>query len=212
MHLEPDSLEPAVLYQLVIGAIAPRPIAWVTTLGPDGVINLAPFSYFTVAAVRPLTLLFCPQRLPDGSAKDTLRNIETVPEFAVNIPNESTLDAMNVTSWNFPPQVSELAEAGLTPVTGQAIAVPWVAEAPVAFECRLREIVTVGAGPGSGAAVFGEVQCIHLAEGLLDPDSGKVDAAALRPVGRMGGDWYTRVSDRFELARFRPDQGELRGG
>ncbi|MEC9340517.1 MAG: flavin reductase family protein, partial [Pseudomonadota bacterium] len=108
MRLQPESLDNAALYQLVIGTVAPRPIAWVSTRSATGVVNLAPYSYFTVASMQPLSLLFCPQRQPDGSAKDTLRNLDAVPEFVVHIPDQATLDAMNVCSWRFPPDVSEL--------------------------------------------------------------------------------------------------------
>ena len=204
MRLQPESLDNAALYQLVIGTVAPRPIAWVSTRSATGVVNLAPYSYFTVASIRPLSLLFCPQRQPDGSAKDTLRNLDAVPEFVVHIPDQATLDAMNVCSWGFPPDVSELTAAGLTALNSETVSVPRVAQAPVAFECRLRQIVVVGDGPGGGAAVLGDVQMIHVREGLVDPGSGRIDPATLDSIGRLGGDWYARVTDRFELPRYRP--------
>ena len=204
MRLQPESLDNAALYQLVIGTVAPRPIAWVSTRSATGVVNLAPYSYFTVASMQPLSLLFCPQRQPDGSAKDTLRNLDAVPEFVVHIPDQATLDAMNVCSWRFPPDVSELTAAGLTALNSETVSVPRVAQAPVAFECRLRQILVVGDGPGGGAAVLGDVQMIHVREGLVDPGSGRVDPGDLEPIGRLGGDWYARVTDRFELPRYRP--------
>lgn len=211
MHLKPSDLDRTALYQLVIGTVVPRPIAWVTSISAAGVVNLAPFSYFTVVSVNPFTLLFCPQRQPDGSAKDTLANVQAVPEFVVHLPDQATLDAMNLSSWSFPPEVSELDQAGLTARDCDTVRVPRVAEAPVAFECRLRQIVNVGDGPGGGAAVLGDVQTIHLRDGLLDPESGRVEPDALEAIGRLGGDWYTRVTDRFELPRYRPGSAD-RGG
>jgi flavin reductase (DIM6/NTAB) family NADH-FMN oxidoreductase RutF len=176
----------------------------------EGRLNLAPFSFFTVAAVTPLTLLFCPLVRPDGSEKDTLRNVEERREFVINITGEETAEAMNLTATQLPHGDSEFAWAGLTPAPSVCIAVPRVAEAPVSFECVLQRVVRVGTGEdGSGAVVFGEVQAIHLQDGLLD-ENGYIRLEILRPIGRLAGAAYTRVNDVFVMHRVPAPEGRQR--
>lgn len=195
MIVTSEEMNPSICYRLATSTIVPRPIAWVSSMDAEGNLNLAPFSYFTVVSSDPLTLVFCPQLQGDGRKKDTLRNVETLGEFVINIPSEETAEAMNVTAAAFPPSDSEFDWAGLTPAPSQTIQVPRVAEAAVAYECTLQQVVTVG----SGAAVFGEVQCIHVQDDLYD--GNYVNLAALRPIGRLAGSGYTRVTDLFEMER-----------
>lgn len=198
MLLNPADLSQKERYKLLIGTIVPRPIAWVSTMSADGALNLAPFSYFTIACTEPMTLLFCPQQAPTGK-KDTLRNIEAVPEFVINLTNEATAEAMNLSATPLPHGQSEFEWAGVTPAPSESIRVPRVAEAPIAFECRLQRIVTVSEEPGGGSVVFGEVQRIHLREDILV--DGYVDLEAFHPIGRLAGSHYARVTETFELAR-----------
>lgn len=198
MILNPDDLASNERHKLLIGTIVPRPIAWVSTMSAEGQLNLAPFSYFTIACAEPMTLLFCPQNSPTGK-KDTLRNIEAVPEFVINLTNEATAEAMNLSATPLPHGQSEFEWAGVTPAPSESIRVPRVAEAPIAFECRLQRIVTVSDGPEGGAVVFGEVQRIHLREDIYV--GGYVDLDALQPIARLAGNRYARVTDTFELAR-----------
>ena len=149
MIINPTEISAKDRYKLVIGTILPRPIAWVSTMSKAGELNLAPFSYFTVASTNPLTLLFCPQNSRDNLKKDTLRNVYEVPEFVINLTNEETAEAMNCTATTLPHGYSEFEYAGLTPVASQTISVPRVAEAPVAFECKLQQVVTVSETQGS---------------------------------------------------------------
>ena len=205
MIIKPDEIARKDRYKLLIGTVLPRPIAWVSTASPDGKLNLAPFSYFTVAATRPMTLVFCPQIPASGEKKDTLRNVEAVPEFVVNITNEETAEAMNLSATTLRYGESEFEWASLTPAPSEVIRVPRVAEAPVAYECTLQRIVYVGdGGPGSGAAVFGEVQCIHVRDDVYV--DGYVRLDVLRPIGRLAGAGYTRVSDIFEMERVPPPE------
>lgn len=199
MILDIDRLSHKDRYKLVTGTVAPRPIAWVSTISESGSLNLAPFSYFTVAAIEPLTLLFCPQAAAPGVKKDTLRNIEEVPEFVINLPNEETAAAMNLTATPLPPGRSEFEWAALTPTPSETIRVPRVAEAPVAFECALQQIVRVGEGSGGGAVVFGRVLRAHLRDDIYV--NGYIQIEQLRPIGRLAGAAYTRVTNTFELAR-----------
>ena len=199
MIIHPDDLDNRGRYKLLIGSVLPRPIAWVSTMDAAGRLNLAPFSYFNAVCPTPFTLVFCPGVHPDGRKKDTWSNIEAVPEFVINLTNEDTAEAMNLCATLLPAGRSEFDWAGVTPAPSETIRVPRVAEAPISFECKLHQIVVVSDQPGGGAAVFGRVTCIHVRDDLLD--DGRIDTAALRPIGRLAGDAYTRVTDVFHMAR-----------
>ena len=202
MHIDPAALTHANRYKFLTGAMVPRPIAWVSTMDAQGNLNLAPFSYFTGITVEPLTLLFCPQiPLASGVKKDTLRNIEEVPEFVINLTNEETADAMNRSAALLPHGESEFEWAGVTPAPSTTIRVPRVAEAPIAFECVLHQIVTISDKPGGGAAVIGRVTHIVVRDDIYDTDRGYVRLDALKPIGRLAGSQYTRVTDLFDLVR-----------
>src|SRR5688572_9326518 len=163
MILKTSDLTQPERYKLLIGAVVPRPIAWVSTMNSNGLLNLAPFSYFTIGATIPMTLLFCPQVPMAGkSKKDTLTNIQDVPEFVINIASESLVKEMNLSSTDLPYGVSEFDWAGVHPAASQSIKVPRVAEAPISFECKLQHIHIISDQPGGGATVFGEVQCVHI--------------------------------------------------
>lgn len=187
-------------YKLLIGAVVPRPIAWVSTMDPAGHLNVAPFSFFYAVCSNPMTLLFCVgvTDTADGK-KDTLRNIEAVPEFVINCTDEANAEAMNLTATPLPPTHSEFAWAGLTPAPSKMIRVPRVAEAPIAFECTLQRIVTISEQPGGAAVIFGEVQCVHVRDDLYA--NGRILLEAYQPIGRIGGDGYVRVTNTFEMAR-----------
>jgi flavin reductase (DIM6/NTAB) family NADH-FMN oxidoreductase RutF len=203
MIFDPNQLEQQDRYKLMIGTILPRPIAWVSSISAEGDLNLAPFSFFTIGATSPMTLIFCPQIAGGGRGKkDTLRNVEAVPEFVVNLTNEDTVTQMNLSATELPPGASEFEWADVTPVPSQTIRVPRVAQAPVAFECKLQRIVTISDGPGGGSAVFGEVQCIHVRDDLME--QGRIKLDALKPIGRLAGAGYARVTDTFDLQRVPP--------
>jgi flavin reductase (DIM6/NTAB) family NADH-FMN oxidoreductase RutF len=204
MILKPDKLSRPERYKMLIGAVLPRPIAWVSTIDPDGNLNLAPFSYFTVVCSQPMTLVFCPGVHSNGQKKDTWRNIEQVPEFVINLTNEETAEQMNLSATVLPYGQSEFEWADVTPAASQTVQVPRVAEAPIAFECRLQQIVTVSEGPGGGAAIFGEVQCIHIRDDIYQ--DGYIKLEVMRPIGRLSGAGYARIRDTFEMQRVPPPQ------
>jgi flavin reductase (DIM6/NTAB) family NADH-FMN oxidoreductase RutF len=205
MIIDPHELPQAMRYKLLIGSIVPRPIAWVSTVSAAGEYNLAPFSYFTIAATVPMTLIFCPQvSTVTGRHKDTLRNIRSVPEFVVNITNEDTAELMNKTATELPHGTSEFTWAGLTPEPSQSIRVPRVGEAPISFECKLQRIVTISDAPGGGSAVFGEVLVVHIRDDLYDVQTGRIAIDKLKPIGRLAGNSYARITDTFDLARLPP--------
>lgn len=195
MILKPNNLSTKALYKFSIGTVLPRPIAWVSSMDASGKFNLAPYSFFTVASNNPLTLLFCPQDPAPGVSKDTLLNIEAVPEFVINITNEATAAAMSASAARLPPGESEFDYAKVTPVASETISVPRVAEAPAAFECVRHDIVRVGAG----AVVMGRVTCIHIDDAFYD--NGYVLWDKMGAIGRLAGNYYTRVTDHFEIAR-----------
>jgi len=203
MQLNPEELTNRDRYKLMIGAIVPRPIAWVSTIDAEGRPNLAPFSFFTAVCPDPMTLLFAPGWSGlRGRMKDTLYNIRAVPEFVINITNEATAEAMNLTATEFEAGVDEFAWAGVTPEPSQTIRVPRVAEAPVAFECKLQQIVVVNEGPGGGVVVFGEVQSIFVRDDLYE--NGRIPTEKLQPIGRLAGPGYAHINDFFEMHRVLP--------
>jgi flavin reductase (DIM6/NTAB) family NADH-FMN oxidoreductase RutF len=203
MYLRPEDLKQQDRYKLMIGTILPRPIAWVSTIDPEGNVNVAPFSFFTVGATDPMTVIFCPQTHSGTSRKkDTLRNIERVPEFVINLTNESTAEQMNMTATVLPYGQSEFEWAGITPVPSETVRVPRVKEAPVAFECVLQQIVAINEGIGGGSAVFGEVTYIHIRDDIYV--DGYVLLDEFKPIGRLAGSSYTRVTDIFNMERLPP--------
>lgn len=200
MIINPNRLTPKERYKLMIGAILPRPIAWVSSMDKAGNLNIAPFSYFTAVCSHPMTLLFCVGYSPQKEGKkDTLRNIEAVREFVINLANEDLAEVMSLTSAALPYGQSEFDYAGLTPAPGETIQVPRIAEAPIAYECKLQRIVTVSDQPGGGSVIFGEVECIHVADDIYR--DGYIQLDLFKPIGRLGGSGYVRVTDTFEMER-----------
>lgn len=202
MIVDPAATEPRNIYRLMIGAIVPRPIAFVSTIGADGVLNLAPFSYFTAIGSNPPAVCFSPSIRRDGSKKDTLRNIEATGEFVVNIVSEDFAVQMNLCSGDYPPDVDEFAVSGLTPLASDLVKPPRVKESPIHLECRLLEIVHVSLKPLGGSLVIGEVLRFHVDDAIVTGYT--IDPGKLRAIGRMGGETYARTADRFDIARPNP--------
>lgn len=188
-------------YRLITGIVVPRPIAFVSTVSPDGVANLAPFSFFTVVCANPLTICFAPMRRgPAAEKKDTLRNLEQTGEFVVNVVDERYADAMNATSADHAPGVDEFAVAGFTPATCEVVRVPRVAESPASLECKTHQVIEIGSGPGSGSLVIGTVVRVHVRDDLFVEGAVR-PGEAWQPIARCGGSTYIRLTDTFELAR-----------
>ena len=187
-------------YKLMTATVTPRPIAWVTSLGATGVLNLAPYSFFNAMGGAPPVLALGLQRGPDGGPKDTARNIEALGEFVVNLVPESMVAAMSLSSKAMPPEVSEVEAAGLATSPSTQITVPRLTDSPVAFECRTLQIVETGP---EQRLVIGSVLAVHIADRfVLDAARGHVDTAALGLIARMhGAGWYARTTDLFEHAR-----------
>lgn len=205
MHtIEAAELASADNYRLMIGAIVPRPIAWVSSLAADGVANLAPFSFFTGFTSEPPLIGFSAIHRA-GQLKDTRRNIAETGEFVVNVVNEAVGDAMNLTSETFAPEVDEFMAAGLTPAPSRRVRPARVAAAPIAMECRLERLVDLGGPPATTTLIIGEILVWHIREDLFDPDRQRIRIDRLQAIGRLAGDWYTRTRDQFELIRPDPN-------
>jgi flavin reductase (DIM6/NTAB) family NADH-FMN oxidoreductase RutF len=185
-------------YRLLISVVGPRPIAWVSTVGKDGSRNLAPFSFFNAVANRPLTVMVSIANKSGGGPKDTLRNAQETGEFVLNLADEALARQMNETSGEWAHGVDELERAGLTAVPSIDVKPPRVAEAAVAMECRLNQVVPVG--QTSYTMMLGEVLRFHVREGLLRPN-GLVDAEKARPLARLGGDEYATIGRVSEMKR-----------
>lgn len=198
MQLDLDHLSEREVYKLLIGAVVPRPIAWVASISAEGQPNLAPFSYFNIACSAPPMLLFCPQRRPDGSPKDTLRNVSATGEFVLHIVSEELVAPMNQSSADYPYGVDEFAQIGLRGAASQRVTPPRIAEAAIAFECRVEQIVSLGA-PAGGEVVIGRVLLAHLRDEVYQ--DGYIVLDALRPVARLAGNDYARISETFTLPR-----------
>lgn len=202
--IKPSEHTPQDIYKLLVGSVLPRPIAFVSSVDAQGVRNLAPFSFFTVASANPPIVCFCPMVrgvTSSGlqSSKDTLRNIIATREFVVNIVSEEFADKMNACSAELPPEVDEFEISGLTPLESEVVRPPRVAESQIQMECRLEQVVHVSDEPLGGSLVLGQVLRFHVRESLFD--DFKIDPEKLHAIGRMAGSTYTRTTDRFELQR-----------
>jgi flavin reductase (DIM6/NTAB) family NADH-FMN oxidoreductase RutF len=179
MLLDFNALRPRDAYGWMISTILPRPIAWVSTMSADGRTNLAPFSFFQGITANPPTLMFVPVNTRDGTKKDTVRNIEEVPEFVVNLVSFALAGQMNQTAAMLPYGESEFAAFGIASAPSTGVRPPRVAAAPVAFECTLDRIIALGEGPLAANIVLGRIQLAHVADAVLGadgkPDAGKLD-------------------------------------
>jgi flavin reductase (DIM6/NTAB) family NADH-FMN oxidoreductase RutF len=200
MLLDFTKLPPRVVYGWMTSVIAPRPIAWVSTISADGRTNLAPFSFFQGVTSNPPTLMFVPVNNRDGQPKDTVRNLRQVPEFVVNVVPYALAEPMNASAATLPYGESEFEKFNIATTPSTKVRPPRVAAAPVAFECALHQIVDIGEGPLAAHVVFGRIHLVHVSDAVLGAD-GRIDSGKLDVIGRMSGDWYCRTTERFTLKR-----------
>ena len=199
MEITPESRSSQEIYKILIGTVLPRPIAWVSTADPAGNLNLAPFSFFTVASVNPPILCFSPLLKADSLEKDTLANITQTREFVVNIVSYGLAQTMNRTSAPYPSDVNEFDVAGVTPKQSTFVEPPCVADSLVNFECKLQQIIPLGSEPMAGNLILGKVCNIHIHPDIVR--NGEVDNEALDAIGRLGGNMYATIRDCFEMER-----------
>ena len=179
--------------RLLQSAIVPRPIALASTVNKNGLVNLAPFSFFNLFSLDPPILIFSPSlRVRDGSRKHTLMNIEEVPEVVINLVDEDILERVNQCSADYPDGVDELATVGFTPVQSVAVRPPRVSESKVQFECRVVEIKPLGIRGGAGNLIICDIQVMHIDDSILGV-GGQIDHLKFKSVARLGGDFYCRL-------------------
>lgn len=201
MEINPTTLPHQSIYKILTGSVLPRPIGWISSIDLDGRPNLAPFSFFNAVCSNPPTVLFCSSiRGSDGKTKDTLNNVRATSEFVVNIVTEELLQAMNASSIEAPSDFNEFDYAGLTLAPSVVVKPPRVAESPIHFECKLREIIEIGNEPGGGSIVIGTIVHIHADNGVMIGED-KINLTALKPIGRLMGSGYCRVTDLIEIER-----------
>lgn len=206
MNVSTANLSHSELYGLILNTVAPRPIAWVSTLSAAGQPNLAPFSFFNCVCVEPPLLAFAPGLRPSkqssptlGEAKDTLRNIRETKEFVINVVTFELAEAMNQTSGEYDSSINEFELAQIAAAPSQVVKVPRVAASPVSFECKLHQILDFSPSPKGSSLVIGEIVSIHVDDANVK--DGKLDRNSLDLIGRMGGIQYTRTTHRFEMVR-----------
>jgi flavin reductase (DIM6/NTAB) family NADH-FMN oxidoreductase RutF len=199
MEFDPDTLSLDARYKILSGCVVPRPIAFVSTLSAAGVPNLAPYSQFTFASIFPAALLFCVGRKPDLTEKDTVVNCRSrdaggTGEFVVNVAIEDYARDVSTASLDLSPEVSEWELTSLHPAPSVTVAPCRVAEAPIAFECKTMQVVPVGAF----GVVIGRIVRIHIQDDLID-EKYHIDHDAYNAIGRMAGNSYVRIRDRFDV-------------
>ena len=197
LSLDPKSLSTSKLHGYLLSAVAPRPIAFASTLDSDGHPNLSPFSFFNVFSANPPILIFSPaRRVRDNTIKHTLENAEATKEVVINAVNYEMVHQMSLTSTEYPEGVNEFEKAGLTMLKSHVVKPFRVAEAPVQFECKVNDIIKLGTEGGAGNLIICEVVKLHIDEAILD-ENKVIDQKKLDLVARAGGSFYSRAKDGF---------------
>lgn len=198
VEIDPTTVSVPEMYKILIGAVTPRPIAFVSTVSSNGAGNLAPFSFFNAISSNPPTLMISVSRKPSGERKDTLRNIEETGQFVVNSANEWLIEPLVHCAASYPHGVDEMREVGLTPEPSLKVKPPRVKESAVSFECELLKLVEIGdGGRGSSVAVFGRVVMAHISKDAYV--GGKVLTEKLKMIGRLGGTSYAKLGEFFDI-------------
>ena len=190
----PSQLKVSEIHQYMLDSIAPRPIAFVSTIDKEGHVNLSPFSFFNAFGANPPILIFSPAlRGRDGATKNTLDNIKEIKECVVNIVDYKMVQQMSLASTEYPKGVNEFLKAGLTEEKSELVKPPRVKEAPVQMECIVRDVISTGEKGGAGQLVICEIVMMHINEEVLGED-GRIDPIKIDQVARMGGNWYSRAA------------------
>ncbi|MBC8156485.1 MAG: flavin reductase family protein [Bacteroidetes bacterium] len=206
--IDPADLTPPDFYRLLNSSVAPRPIAFVSTISADGHVNLAPYSFFNIFGFNPPMLVFSPTRNRHGEKKHSLLNVEAVPEVVINVVDHPMVEQTSLASAEFDRHVSEFVKAGFTEIPSERVRPPRVAESPATFECVVRQLIPVGDGAGAGTLVICEVILAHFHDQIFDRKN-QIDPQLIDLVGRLGADWYVRAQGDalFEVARPRKGVG-----
>jgi flavin reductase (DIM6/NTAB) family NADH-FMN oxidoreductase RutF len=198
MIIDPKTIPAPIAYQVLTGAVIPRPIGFISSISKSGLVNLAPFSFFNAVCGEPPMVIFAPMnRKP---VKDTLINVKETGEFVANIVSRDIAEQMNITAGDYPYGVNEFEVSGLTPLPCNLVRPPRVKESPVNMECKVQQIIEVSSKPWGGHLVLGEVVLFHVRDDIIDRDLF-IDPDKLNPIARMGGPSYSTIKDRFDMIR-----------
>jgi flavin reductase (DIM6/NTAB) family NADH-FMN oxidoreductase RutF len=193
LTINPKEIPISKMHGYLLDAVAPRPIAFASTVDKEGHVNLSPFSFFNVFSANPPILIFSPARRGrDNTTKHTYDNVLAVPEVVINMVNYSIVHQASLASCEYPEGVNEFVKSGLTEVPSQMVKPPRVKESPVSFECKVNQVVPLGDQGAAGNLVICEVLLVHINEDILDTQ-GRIDPWKLDAVARMGQDYYCRV-------------------
>ena len=202
--IHPGELRPADWHQFIVGAVAPRPVAFASTISAAGEVNLSPFSFFNAFSSNPAILIFSPaNRVRDNTQKHTLDNVRAVPECVINLCDYAMAEQMSLASVEYPRGVNEFVKAGFTELASEKVRPPRVAEAPAQFECRVNDVISLGTAGGAGNLVICEVVAAHFRTDIINFNGVGIDPRRLDAIARLGGDWYARITPEslFEIPK-----------
>lgn len=203
LRIDPKEVKTPVLHSYLLGAVAPRPIAFASTIDKDGNPNLAPFSFFNVFSANPPIAVFSPARSGrTGITKHTYDNVKEVPEVVINVVNYDMVQQMSLASTEYPKGVNEFVKAGFTPVASEMVKPFRVKESPAQLECKVKQVIELGEQGGAGNLIICEVVLMHIDEKVLDANQ-MIDPNKIDLVARLGGNWYSRTNGNalFEVAK-----------
>ena len=202
LSLDPNSIPVPKLHGYLLGAVAPRPICFASTVDADGRVNLSPYSFFNVFSANPPVMIFSPaRRVRDNTIKHTLENVMQTKEVVINIVSYDMVQQMSLSSTEYARGVNEFEKAGFTELPSEVVKPPRVAESPAQFECVVKDVIHLGEEGGAGNLVIAQVVRVHLKEHILDSE-GHIDPARLDAVSRLGGNWYGRAKEGlFEVPK-----------
>lgn len=200
MKIDPAHTSQKDVYKILTGSVIPRPIGWISSISKDGILNLAPFSFFNAVGEDPPHVMFSTVR-SGNTNKDTLNNVLETKQFVVNMATEELVEAMNASSVNLPPEGNEFEYAGLTPIASDLISPPRVKESPISFECELVHHYSLEGHKDGGATIMiGRIVMFHVDESVLLPDY-KINQETYRPIARLAGYNYAKLGEIFSIKR-----------
>lgn len=200
MKIDPAHTSQKDVYKILTGSVIPRPIGWISSISEDGVLNLAPFSFFNAVGEDPPHVMFSTVR-SGNTNKDTLNNVLATKQFVVNMATEELVEAMNASSVNLPPEGNEFEYAGLTPIASDLVAPPRVKESPISFECELVHHYNLEGHKDGGATIMiGRIVMFHVDESVL-LDDYKINQETYRPIARLAGYNYAKLGEIFSIKR-----------
>tara|TARA_B100002052_G_C15784463_1_gene553224 strand:- start:374 stop:997 length:624 start_codon:yes stop_codon:yes gene_type:complete len=203
LEIEPTKISTKDLHKYLLSSIGPRPIALASTIDLHGINNVSPFSFFNIFSANPPIAIFSPaRRVRNNTTKDTLENIKEVKEVVINIVNDEIVDRASISSTEFPREIDEFVESGLTPIASKKIKPFRVYESPVQMECKVNQIIELGQNGGAGNLIVCEIILMHINSSILD-ENNHIDQNKIKLVGRLGDNWYCKGFNQglFEIKK-----------